>query len=88
VDLMRIVGGRVAFAGEHTSAKHFGSSACGLSVSDDFGGLTHELSFLKGSCMGRIFLGSEPRRRYVSCFRDDLNGVMVLGLVASGLVRW
>ena len=37
--------------------------------------------------MGRISLGSEPRTRYVSFFRDNLYGVMVL-LVASRLIRW
>ena len=37
--------------------------------------------------MERISLGSEPRMRYVTLFRDKVNAVAVLP-VASGLVLW
>ena len=40
MDLIKTVGGRVAFAGEHTSAKHFGSSAAVCRFVDSFGRLT------------------------------------------------
>ena len=86
-DLVRMVGGRVGFAGEHTSAKHFGSCRpclsrfCRLWRADGS-------SRLKGSCMGRISLALGLRTRYVifSCAGDACNSLS-LRMVASELVR-
>lgn len=84
-DLVRMVGGRVGFAGEHTSAKHFG--LCRHSLSR-FWQLwqADESSNLKGSCTERISLALELRTRYVifSCTSDACSD---LSVVASELVR-
>lgn len=90
-DLVKMVGGRVGFAGEHTSAKHFGLCSPCLSRFRQLR-QADESSHLKDSCTERISLVLELRARYAVFSRvggtsDACTDLSVPPWVASGLVR-